>query len=156
MARVSQYRCANTHLSTRASAAPPAIWKRRRVKNKVVVVEDNDLNRKLFCDLLAANGYEVAPVADGREAIATALDFSPDLVIMDIQLSEISGLALIEAMKADPRLQDIPVLAVTAYAGKGDEDRIREAGAEGYLAKPVSINFFMDAVNTLMDQRAAA
>ena len=117
---------------------------------RILVVEDNDLNRKLFCDLLRANGFAVEPLADGREALAKAREFVPNLVIMDIQMPEVSGLDLIEAMKADKDLRAIPVLAVTAYAGKGDEERIRDAGAEGYLAKPVSIGPFMAAVNKLV------
>ena len=120
------------------------------VAKRILVVEDNDLNRKLFCDLLVANGFTVEPVADGREAIERARQFVPGLVIMDIQLPNVSGLELIEALKADPTLRPIPVLEVTAYAGKGDEERIREAGAEGYLAKPVSIGPFMQAVMKLV------
>jgi two-component system, cell cycle response regulator DivK len=116
----------------------------------MLVVEDNDLNRKLFCDLLRAHGYGVEPVADGREALERARQFVPNLIIMDIQLPNISGLELIEALKADPVLRSIPVLAVTAYAGTGDEERIRAAGAEGYLAKPVSIAPFMAAVTALV------
>lgn len=118
----------------------------RSVAKRILVVEDNDLNRKLFCDLLKANAYEVEPLADGREVLERARDFSPDLVIMDIQLPNVSGLDLIEALKADAALAPVPILAVTAYAGKGDEERIRDAGAEGYLAKPVSIGPFMLAV----------
>ncbi len=117
---------------------------------RILVVEDNDLNRKLFCDLLRAKGFAVEPLADGQAVIARAHAFTPDLVIMDIQLPRISGLELIEALKADALLRHIPVLAVTAYAGKGDEDRIREAGAEGYLAKPVSITPFLQAVGRLI------
>lgn len=117
---------------------------------RILVVEDNDLNRKLFCDLLKANGFAVEPVADGREALERARQFVPNLIIMDIQMPEVSGLDLIEVIKADGILRSIPVLAVTAYAGKGDEERIRDAGAEGYLAKPVSIGPFMQAVNQLV------
>lgn len=117
---------------------------------RILVVEDNDLNRKLFCDVLKANGMTVEPVADGLEAIDKARQFVPNLVIMDIQLPNVSGLELIAGMKADTVLNSIPVLAVTAYAGKGDEERIRDAGAEGYLAKPVSIGPFMQAVNALL------
>ncbi len=120
------------------------------VAKRMLVVEDNDLNRKLFCDLLRAHGYAVEPVADGREALERARQFVPNLIIMDIQLPNVSGLELIEAIKADPTLRLIPVLAVTAYAGKGDEARIRAAGAEGYLAKPVSIMPFMEAVHALV------
>ena len=117
---------------------------------RILVVEDNDLNRKLFCDLLRAKGFEVEPVADGREAIAKTRLFMPQLVVMDIQLPNVSGIDLIEAIKADDELKAIPILAVTAYAGKGDEETIRAAGAEGYLAKPVSIGPFMMAVNALV------
>jgi two-component system, cell cycle response regulator DivK len=115
-----------------------------------MVVEDNDLNRKLFCDVLRANGFEVEPVADGHLVLETARATSPDLIIMDIQLGGISGVDLIEAAKADHLLALIPVLAVTAFAAKGDEERIRAAGAEGYLSKPVSIGPFMTAVNALV------
>ena len=117
---------------------------------RILVVEDNDLNRKLFGDLLKAKGFEVEPLADGAEVLDRARAFAPDLVIMDIQLPRISGLELIEALKRDDDLRHIPVLAVTAYAGKGDEDRIREAGAEGYRAKPVSIHPFLQAVAALV------
>jgi two-component system cell cycle response regulator DivK len=120
------------------------------VAKRILVVEDNDLNRKLFCDLLRAKGFTVEPVADGREAIEKTRLFMPHLVIMDIQLPNVSGMDLIAAIKADAELKAIPILAVTAYAGKGDEEAIRDAGAEGYLAKPVSIGPFMVAVNKLV------
>lgn len=115
-----------------------------------MVVEDNDLNRKLFCDVLKANGFEVEPVADGNLVLETALSMSPDLIIMDIQLGGVSGVDLIAAAKRDYRLRGIPVLAVTAFAAKGDEERIRSAGAAGYLSKPVSISPFMNAVRQLL------
>lgn len=122
---------------------------------RIMVVEDNDLNRKLFCDVLKSQGFTVEPVGDGLEALDKARSFVPNLMIMDIQLPNISGLELIEGAKADPVLRSIPVLAVTAYAGKGDEDRIREAGADGYLAKPVSIGPFMAAVKRLLENAPA-
>lgn len=115
-----------------------------------MVVEDNDLNRKLFCDVLKANGFEVEPVADGNVVLETARAMAPDLIIMDIQLGGVSGVDLIEAAKRDRHLSRIPVLAVTAFAAKGDEELIRAAGAEGYLSKPVSIGPFMNAVSALM------
>jgi len=121
-----------------------------RMAKRILVVEDNDLNRRLFCDVLKSQGFAVEPIADGRDALETARNFVPNLIIMDIQLPNISGLDLIEAAKADAVLRMIPVLAVTAYAGKGDEERIRDAGAEGYLSKPVSIGPFMAAVNSLI------
>ncbi len=116
----------------------------------MLVVEDNDLNRKLFCDLLIAHGHNVEPLADGRQLLERARDFVPNLIILDIHLPHISGLDLIIALKADRLLRSIPILAVTAYAGKGDEDSIRNAGAEGYVSKPVSIGPFMAAVNALL------
>ena len=115
-----------------------------------MVVEDNDLNRKLFCDVLRANGFEALPVSDGEHVLQTAREQSPDLIIMDIQLPGVSGVDLIEAAKSDVVLAPIPVLAVTAFAAKGDEERIRSAGAAGYLAKPVSITPFMTAVKELL------
>ena len=117
---------------------------------RILVVEDNDLNRKLFCYVLTSQGHDVRPVADGLSALDEARGFAPDLIIMDIQLPNISGLELIETAKRDVALMQIPILAVTAYAGKGDEEAIREAGAEGYLAKPVSIGPFMAAVKALL------
>ena len=117
---------------------------------KVLVVEDNELNLKLFCDLLRAHHYETEPVRDGREALARAHAFMPDLVIMDIQLPHVSGLELIEQLKGDEVLKTIPIMAVTAYAAKGDEERIRDAGAEGYVSKPISLGRFIEAVEALV------
>ena len=121
---------------------------------KILVVEDNELNLKLFCDLLRAHGYEAEPVRDGREAVERARAFAPDLVIMDIQMPHITGLEIIEQMKADEELVAIPIMAVTAYAGKGDEERIREAGAEGYVSKPISLMRFIESVRGLLKDRA--
>jgi two-component system cell cycle response regulator DivK len=120
------------------------------VAKKVLVVEDNELNLKLFCDLLRAHDYETEPVRDGREAVARAHAFLPDLVIMDIQLPHVSGLELIEQFKGDEALKAIPIMAVTAYAAKGDEERIRDAGAEGYVSKPISLGRFIEAVEALV------
>ncbi len=117
---------------------------------KIQVVEDNELNLKLFCDLLRAHGYAVEPVRDGREAIARARAFAPDLVVMDIQMPHVSGLELIEQMKTDGELMTVPIMAVTAYAAKGDEERIRDAGAEGYVSKPISVLKFVEAVRELL------
>jgi two-component system cell cycle response regulator DivK len=122
---------------------------------RILVVEDNDLNRKLFCDVLQAGGFSVEPCANGGTALERAKQFNPNLVIMDIQLQDVSGLDLIAGLKDDAELCDIPVLAVTAYAGKGDEERIREVGAEGYLSKPVSIGPFMNAVRGLLEPGGA-
>jgi two-component system, cell cycle response regulator DivK len=115
-----------------------------------MIVEDNELNLKLFCDLLRAHGFEVEPVRDGREAIERAEAFAPELIVMDIQMPHISGLELIEELKRREELARVPVLAVTAYAAKGDEERIREAGAEGYVSKPISVMRFVEAVRALL------
>jgi two-component system cell cycle response regulator DivK len=122
------------------------------VTKKVLVVEDNELNLKLFCDLLRAHDYVAEPVQDGREAVDKARDFDPDLVIMDIQLPHVSGIDLIEQMKGDDSLRAIPIMAVTAYAGKGDEERIRAAGAEAYVSKPISVMRFVQEVEGLMQR----
>jgi two-component system cell cycle response regulator DivK len=120
------------------------------VGQKILVVEDNELNLKLFCDLLRAHGYEAEPVRDGREAVDRARAFGPDLIVMDIQMPYVSGLELIEQLKGDPELRRTPIMAVTAYAAKGDEERIREAGAEGYVSKPISVMRFVEAVRALL------
>lgn len=117
---------------------------------KVLVVEDNELNCKLFCDLLRAHDYLAEPVRDGREAVERTRDFAPDLIVMDIQMPHVSGLELIAALKADAALSAIPIMAVTAYAAPGDEDRIRAAGAEGYVSKPISLGRFVEAVEALI------
>lgn len=122
---------------------------------KILVVEDNELNLKLFCDLLRAHGYEAEPVRDGREAVERTRAFAPDLIVMDIQMPHVSGLDLIGEIKGDEALRHIPVMAVTAYAGKGDEERIREAGAEGYVSKPISVVKFVEAVRGLLGQQGA-
>ena len=120
------------------------------VPARILIVEDNELNLKLFCDLLAAHGYTTEAVRDGRAAIWRALEYRPDLILMDIQLPHVSGLDLIEAITADPRLKHIPVMAITAYAGRGDEERIRAAGASGYVAKPITIGRFVEAIGALI------
>lgn len=120
---------------------------------KILVVEDNELNLRLFCDILRAHGYEADPVRDGRDALDRARAFEPDLIVMDIQLPHISGLEIIEQLKVDATLSRIPIMAVTAYAAKGDEQRIREAGAEGYVSKPISVIRFVDSVRALLADR---
>jgi two-component system cell cycle response regulator DivK len=119
------------------------------VTKKVVIVEDNELNLRLFRDLLEAHGAQVTTVRDARDALPAMQAELPDLVIMDIQLPHISGVELIRMMRADPALEKTPVMAVTAYAGKGDESRVREAGADAYVSKPISVARFVEAVEAL-------
>ena len=120
------------------------------VAKRILVVEDNELNLKLFCDLLRAHQFAAEPVRDGREAVARARDFAPDLIVMDIQMPHVTGYELILELKGDEALRHLPVMAVTAYAGRDDEDRIRAAGAAAYVSKPISLMRFMDAVNALL------
>jgi two-component system cell cycle response regulator DivK len=117
---------------------------------KILIVEDNALNIKLFCDLLAAHGHEPEAVTDSRFALDAARHFSPDLVITDIQLPHISGLELIRMLRDDDKLADVPIMAVTAYSARGDEERIREAGAQAYVSKPISVMRFAETVEQLL------
>ena len=119
---------------------------------KVLVVEDNELNLRLFCDLLRAHDYDAEGVRDGREALDRARAFEPDLIVMDIQMPHVTGLELTEAIRAEDGLKAIPIMAVTAYAGKGDEERIRAAGADAYVSKPISLLRFIECVEVLVSQ----
>jgi two-component system cell cycle response regulator DivK len=112
----------------------------------VMVVEDNDLNMKLFHDLLEAHGYNIIQTKDGMEALRLAREHRPDLILMDIQLPEVSGLEVTKWIKEDDSLKSIPVVAVTAFAMKGDEEKIREGGCEAYIAKPISVTSFLQTV----------
>jgi len=122
---------------------------------KILVVEDNALNIKLFCDLLTAHGHLCEPVSDSRDAIETARRFVPDLVITDIQLPHVSGIELMELLRADETLGKVPIMAVTAYAAQGDDERIRAAGASAYVSKPISVVRFAEAVEQLLDTASA-
>ena len=119
-------------------------------KKKILIVEDNDLNLKLFKDLLDAHKYETVETSDGNEAQPMAEKEKPDLIIMDIQLPNISGIDIIRNLKADKKLKAIPIVAVTAFAMQEDDERILEAGCEAYLAKPISIDEFVDVINKFL------
>ena len=123
---------------------------------KVLIVEDNALNMRLFSDLLEASGYETLQCVDGAKAVGIALEETPDLIIMDIQLPEVSGLDITRWLKDDERTSAIPVLAVTAFAMRTDEELVREAGCEGYLSKPIQVRFFLKTVDDLMTNEAPA
>ena len=116
----------------------------------VLIVEDNDLNMKLFHDLLDAHGYNTIQTKDGMEALSLAREHSPDLILMDIQLPEVSGLEVTKWIKEDEALKSIPVIAVTAFAMKGDEEKIREGGCEAYVAKPISVENFLNTVKEFL------
>jgi two-component system, cell cycle response regulator DivK len=112
----------------------------------VLVVEDNELNMKLFHDLLEAHGIGTVETRNGKEVLDLARKSKPDLILMDIQLPEVSGLDVTRWLKSDNELKHIPVIAVTAFAMKGDEQKIREGGCEDYISKPISVTHFMDVI----------
>ena len=112
----------------------------------ILIVEDNDLNMKLFHDLLETRGYNVLQARDGMEGLRLARAHRPDLIIMDIQLPGVSGLVVTRSIKDDEDLKNIPIIAVTAFALKGDEERMRQGGCAAYLAKPISTPIFLKTV----------
>ena len=116
----------------------------------ILIVEDNELNMKLFNDLLEAHDYKILQTRDGMEALKIAREHKPDLILMDIQLPEVSGLEVTKWIKEDENLKSIPVIAVTAFAMKGDEEKIREGGCEAYIAKPISVVHFLETVQKFL------
>jgi two-component system cell cycle response regulator DivK len=117
---------------------------------KILIVEDNELNMKLFSDLLGAHGYETRQTREGLKAIDIAKKYKPDLILMDIQLPEVSGLEVTKWIKDDKTLAGIPVVAVTAFAMKGDEKRIRDGGCEAYISKPISVTTFLATIRKFL------
>jgi len=115
---------------------------------RVMIVEDNELNMKLFRDLIEASGYDTVETRNGLEALDLAREHQPDLILMDIQLPEVSGLEVTKWLKEDEKLRSIPVIAVTAFAMKGDEERIREGGCEDYMSKPISVSTFIETIRS--------
>ena len=122
----------------------------QRLAKKVLIVEDNDLNMKLFRDLIEAAGHDIVETRDGIEALKLARQHRPDLILMDIQLPEVSGLEVTRWLKEDDDLRSIPVIAVTAFAMKGDEEKIRSGGCEAYIAKPISVSNFLDTIGRFL------
>ena len=112
----------------------------------ILIVEDNELNMKLFNDLLEAHGYQTVQARNGVEAVDLARKHHPNLILMDIQLPEVSGLQMTQWIKDDESLRSIPVVAITAFAMKGDEEKIRQGGCEAYLSKPISVVKFLETV----------
>lgn len=123
----------------------------RTAQRSVLIVEDNELNMKLFRDLLEAHGYQTSGTSNGYEALDLVRKTRPDLILMDIQLPQVSGLEVTKWIKDDPELRSIPVVAVTAFAMKGDEERIREGGCEAYLSKPISVGKFIETVRRFIE-----
>lgn len=117
----------------------------------VLIVEDNELNMKLFSDLLEANGYRTVQTRNGVEAVGLARKHRPELILMDIQLPGVSGLQVTQWLKDDEELKSIPIVAITAFAMKGDEEKIRQSGCEAYLSKPISVVKFLETVRSYLD-----
>lgn len=125
-----------------------------KIKKKILIVEDNDLNLKLFRDLLDAHGYDTYETKNGMEVLNLARNVKPDLILMDIQLPEISGLDITRRLKSDAEVSYIPVIAVTAFAMKDDEEMILSAGCEAYMSKPISIPLFITTVQKFLNETA--
>lgn len=119
----------------------------------VLIVEDNELNMKLFNDLLELRGCRIIQTRNGVEAVELARKHRPDVILMDIQLPEVSGLQVTQWLKDDEELRSIPVIAVTAFAMKGDEEKIRQGGCEAYLSKPISVVKFFETIDTFLGAR---
>jgi two-component system cell cycle response regulator DivK len=117
---------------------------------KILIVDDNPSNLKLFTFLLSSASYALRTAVDAREALAALAEFRPDLVLLDLQLPDMDGLELTRQLKGDPATRDIPIVAVTAYAMKGDEERARAAGVDGYISKPIDKNSFRAAVAAML------
>jgi len=138
------------HMADTTQGGAPAQQQAR----KILVVEDNELNMKLFNDLLESQGYQVIQTREGLSALELAREHRPDLILMDIQLPEVSGIDVIKWLKEDEELRHIPVIAVTAFAMKGDQERIRESGCEAYISKPISVPDFLETVRGFLERRA--
>lgn len=123
-----------------------------RMKKKILIVEDNELNMKLFNDLLVAQGYDTLRLDNGIGALEIAKRDQPDLILMDIQLPEVSGLEVTKWIKEEEKLADIPIVAVTAFAMKGDEERILDGGCEAYISKPISVPLFIETIRKLLEE----
>jgi two-component system cell cycle response regulator DivK len=123
------------------------------MQKTILIVEDNELNMKLFNDLLEAHGYKTVQTRSGTEVVELARLHRPDLILMDIQLPEVSGLEVTKWLKADEELRHIPVIAITAFAMKGDEEKIRQGGCEAYLSKPISIVKFLETVRHHLNEQ---
>ena len=124
----------------------------QRSPKTILIVEDNELNMKLFHDLLDAHGYATLQTRNGMDALGLARKHRPSLILMDIQLPEVSGLEVTRWLKDDEELRDIPVIAVTAFAMKGDEERIRGGGCEAYISKPISVMSFIGTVRKFIGE----
>ena len=145
-------RIAGTSARPRTAAPSNGAKDRAAPSRTVLIVEDNELNMKLFNDLLEAHGYQTIQTRNGMDALPLARKHRPALILMDIQLPEVSGLDVTKWLKEDDALKDIPVVAVTAFAMKGDEQRIREGGCEAYISKPIAVGAFLETIQQFINK----
>jgi len=120
---------------------------------KVLVAEDNAVNRELLRELLEARGYTVAEACDGEEALRMIEQTQPDILLLDIGMPGLDGFAVVRALREDARSASLPVLAVTAYAMQGDREKILSSGFDGYLSKPVNARTLAEELDRLTSQR---
>ncbi len=151
-ARSAQRRPSQTRIAKTADTGPPSNTDAPGPAKTVLIVEDNELNMKLFNDLLEAHGYHTVQTRNGMDALPLARKHRPNLILMDIQLPEVSGLDVTKWLKEDDALKDIPVIAVTAFAMKGDEQRIREGGCEAYISKPIAVGPFLKTIDQFVNK----
>jgi two-component system cell cycle response regulator DivK len=119
-------------------------------RKRILVVEDNPLNMKLFSAMISAEGYDVLEAKSGQDGLEMAQRLRPDLIIMDIQLPGMSGLEVTQSLKADTATHDIPIIATTAFATRGDEEIIMASGCDAYMAKPIAISQFLELIDSFM------
>jgi two-component system cell cycle response regulator DivK len=124
--------------------------RRHNSQKTILIVEDNELNMRLFHDIMEMQGYNILQTTNGMDALKLTRRHRPDLIVMDIQLPEVSGLEVTKWIKEDDNLRSTPIIAVTAFAMKGDESKILEGGCEAYLAKPISITHFLETVESFL------
>ena len=117
----------------------------------IMVVDDNPVNLKLVCALLRRKGYEVYTAGDAEETLAVLRKVHPHLILMDVQLPDIDGLTLTRHLKADSTTQDIVIVALTAFAMKGDEQKARAAGCDGYIPKPIETRTFIKTMTSFLE-----
>jgi two-component system cell cycle response regulator DivK len=133
---------------------PEGTASRSAPRRRILIVEDHPLNMKLLRDLLGAHGYETLETGDGLEALNLARQSRPDLILMDLQLPDVSGLEVTRWLRQDSGTRNIPIIAVTAFAMREDEKRALDSGCDAYIAKPISIRRVLDTVAAFLRKDA--
>ena len=123
---------------------------RQAPAKRILIVEDNALNMKLLNDILEVHGYETLPTGDGLQAVELARTQRPDLILLDIQLPDVSGLEVTRLLRADERTRNIPIIAVTAFAMGGDRERVLASGCDVYVSKPIDVHDLLRRVADIL------